>query len=93
MKLSDRLIEQEKTGLKYSEMIEAVLKLEADSELLNDLIELMFNLPDGQLGICAFPLNNGAYRLLCKSLQDNPMDGPTPRAAIEAAVLKWKEKK
>jgi hypothetical protein len=91
MKLSER-IRRSITGDQESfvDAMYSVDKAEGDSELLEKLIEMLFNLPDGQLGICAFPLKDGNYRFL---QFQNASDGLTPRAAIEAAIKKYEEGK
>jgi hypothetical protein len=85
MKLSDKLKQQEAAGLKYTELIPMVERLEKDSELLLAFIELVHQ--DEDVNIARhkeFPkwgiYGKDTYAAECCNV----------RSAIEAALRDWK---
>lgn len=109
MKLSERIFKYGIFTLDTTEVYDGVLELEADSQLLEDLIEMLFDWDIETMERSKAPYMHGVSfpeNLLggVDRTKHNKFEywsgrvnyatyGSTPREAIEAAVKVWKEKK
>jgi hypothetical protein len=79
MKLSERLVIHECTGNMYpQQIIEAIKQIESDSQMLNDLLELLQT--EGEHAICLIVT---AYRIGQASYKET----------VQAAISEWRKGK
>jgi hypothetical protein len=88
-KLSDKLQESRNNAARHIpslKTIEAVKQLEQDSEMLNDLIEMMTDIKLTQIR-----QKNGEWLIAIYEIEGALSRGSTPKEAIQQAIAKWKE--
>ena len=92
VKLSERIIQSQRTGMKWDDLISETQKLEADASLLDGLIEMLRKQElalSKNIDIEEYKLVTAVYEsgTLLEDLKEHGV-GATPREAIAAAIKK-----